>query len=114
MAGSRRADCKSDWKPYLHVANVACGGPFGLFFTLLILRRWRLRPQAVAGSLEKEHAMPVGAVKFFNSDNGYGFIAPDGGGTDIFVLIRSVERGGMQTLNEDQRMNYEVETDLNG
>lgn len=58
--------------------------------------------------------MPVGTVKFFNSDKGYGFIAPDGGGTDSFVHISAVERAGLQTLTQDQRVKYDIETDQRG
>lgn len=58
--------------------------------------------------------MPVGTVKFFNTDKGYGFIAPDGGGADSFVHISAVERAGMDTLNKDQRVQYEIETDRRG
>ena len=58
--------------------------------------------------------MPVGTVKFFNADKGYGFIAPDGGGEDSFVHISAVQAAGMQTLNKDQRLSYEVETGRNG
>ena len=58
--------------------------------------------------------MPVGTVKFFNSDKGYGFIAPDDGSTDSFVHISAVERAGMGTLNKDQRVKYELETDRRG
>jgi len=58
--------------------------------------------------------MPVGTVKFFNSDKGYGFIAPDGGGNDSFVHISAVERAGLGTLAKDQRLRYEVETDQRG
>ena len=58
--------------------------------------------------------MPVGTVKFFNSDKGYGFIAPDGGGKDSFVHISAVERAGMATLSQDQRLRYEVEADRRG
>ena len=58
--------------------------------------------------------MPVGTVKFFNSDKGYGFIAPDGGGADSFVHISAVERAGMGTLQKDQRVKFEVETDRRG
>jgi CspA family cold shock protein len=58
--------------------------------------------------------MPVGTVKFFNTDKGYGFIAPDGGGNDSFVHISAVERAGLATLNKDQRVQYEVETDQRG
>ena len=58
--------------------------------------------------------MPVGTVKFFNTDKGYGFIAPDDGAPDNFVHISAVERSGMSTLNKDQRVKYELETDQRG
>ena len=58
--------------------------------------------------------MPVGTVKFFNSDKGYGFIQPDDDGNDSFVHISAVERSGMGTLNKDQRVRYELETDKRG
>lgn len=58
--------------------------------------------------------MPIGTVKFFNTDKGYGFIAPDGGGNDSFVHISAVERAGMQTLDKDQRISYEIEVDNRG
>jgi len=58
--------------------------------------------------------MPIGTVKFFNSDKGYGFIAPEDGGNDSFVHISAVERAGMATLNKDQRVSYEIETDRRG
>ncbi len=58
--------------------------------------------------------MPVGTVKFFNTDKGYGFIAPDDGAPDNFVHISAVERSGMTTLNKDQRIKYELETDQRG
>lgn len=58
--------------------------------------------------------MPIGTVKFFNADKGYGFIAPEDGGSDSFVHISAVERAGMATLNKDQRLSYEIETGKNG
>ena len=58
--------------------------------------------------------MPVGTVKFFNTDKGYGFIAPDNGGGDAFVHISAVERAGMATLDKDQRVKYELETEKRG
>jgi CspA family cold shock protein len=58
--------------------------------------------------------MPIGTVKFFNTDKGYGFIAPEDGGSDSFVHISAVERAGMATLNKDQRLSYEIETDRRG
>jgi len=58
--------------------------------------------------------MPTGTVKFFNIDKGYGFIQPDGSGNDAFVHISAVEKAGMRTLNKDQRITYELETDDRG
>ena len=58
--------------------------------------------------------MPVGVVKFFNPDTGFGFIQPDDGTSDSFVHISAVERAGMSTLNKDQRIQYELETDKRG
>ena len=52
-----------------------------------------------------------GTVKFFNAERGYGFIKPDDGGRDIFVHISAVERAGMSTLNEGQRLTYEIVTE---
>lgn len=58
--------------------------------------------------------MPVGTVKFFNTEKGYGFIAPDGGGEDSFVHISAVQAAGMHSLDKDQRLSYEVEIGRNG
>ncbi len=58
--------------------------------------------------------MPVGTVKFFNTDKGYGFIAPDGGGNDSFVHISAVQAAGMGTLEQNQRVSYDIETDRRG
>jgi len=61
--------------------------------------------------MSKEAAMAVGTVKWFNAMKGYGFIAPDGGGKDVFVHVSAVEAAGMGGLNEGQRVSYEVTTD---
>ncbi|HEX8258279.1 MAG TPA: cold-shock protein [Allosphingosinicella sp.] len=58
--------------------------------------------------------MPIGTVKFFNIDKGYGFIQPEGGGNDAFVHITAVEAAGMRTLDRDQRVSYELEQDRRG
>ena len=58
--------------------------------------------------------MPIGTVKFFNTDKGYGFISNEDGSGDAFVHITAVERAGMGTLNKDQRISYELETGRNG
>lgn len=58
--------------------------------------------------------MITGTVKFFNSDKGFGFIAPESGGPDAFVHISAVERAGMGTLSPDQRISYDLETNPRG
>ena len=58
--------------------------------------------------------MTTGTVKFFNENKGYGFIAPDGGGNDAFVHISAVERSGMRTLRQDQRVSYDLQEDRRG
>ena len=58
--------------------------------------------------------MPAGTVKFFNETKGYGFIAPEEGGSDAFVHITAVERAGLRTLQLNQRVSYELEQDRRG
>ena len=55
--------------------------------------------------------MSTGTVKWFNPQKGYGFIQPDEGGKDVFVHISAVERAGMQTLREGQKISYELTQD---
>jgi CspA family cold shock protein len=55
--------------------------------------------------------MATGTVKFFNTTKGYGFIAPENGDKDVFVHISAVERAGLGTLNEGQRVEFEVVTE---
>jgi len=55
--------------------------------------------------------MATGVVKWFNSQKGFGFIQPDGGGQDVFVHISAVERAGMSGLNEGQKVSFELEKD---
>ena len=58
--------------------------------------------------------MPIGTVKFFNTDKGYGFISPEDGGKDSFVHISAVQAAGMHSLEKDQRVSYDVEMGRNG
>jgi CspA family cold shock protein len=59
--------------------------------------------------------MPMsGVVKFFNGERGYGFIKPDDGGRDVFVHITAVEHAGLKSLNEGQRIQFDVEPDKKG
>lgn len=55
--------------------------------------------------------MATGTVKWFNGQKGFGFIQPDNGGPDVFVHISAVERAGMRSLNEGQKISYEIEVD---
>jgi CspA family cold shock protein len=55
--------------------------------------------------------MAVGTVKWFNAQKGYGFIQPETGGKDVFVHISAVERAGMGTLNEGQRISFDIARD---
>jgi len=52
--------------------------------------------------------MPSGRIRFFNTDRGYGFIAPDDGGSDVFVHVHDIEVAGMKTLAAGQLLAYEV------
>ena len=55
--------------------------------------------------------MAIGTVKFFNTQKGFGFIQPDDGSKDVFVHITAVEKAGMRSLNEGQKISYEIVTE---
>src|SRR5947208_12946977 len=81
-------------------------GAFGSFF---LLCRCSLQ-----STMRRNRRMPTGTVKFFNESKGFGFIQPEGGGADAFVHISDVERSGMSSLRENQRVSYDVEQDQRG
>ena len=56
----------------------------------------------------------TGTVKFFNTTKGFGFIAPEGGSKDVFVHISALERSGMRSLNEGQKVSFDLEKDRQG
>ena len=58
--------------------------------------------------------MPTGTVKWFNATKGFGFIAPDDGGKDVFVHISAVERAGLSDLNEGAKVTFDLENDRQG
>lgn len=58
--------------------------------------------------------MATGTVKWFNTEKGYGFIAPETGGKDVFVHISAVQRSGLTGLADNQKVSYEIETGRNG
>ena len=58
--------------------------------------------------------MAIGTVKFFNTDKGFGFIAPEGGGKDVFVHASAIEAAGMRSLSEGQRVSFDTQPDAKG
>jgi CspA family cold shock protein len=58
--------------------------------------------------------MATGTVKWFNATKGFGFIAPDGGGKDVFVHVSAVQRAGLRTLNEGQKVAYDMSSGRDG
>lgn len=58
--------------------------------------------------------MPTGTVKWFNTTKGYGFIAPDDGGKDVFVHISAVERSGLRELADNQKISYDLKEGRDG
>jgi CspA family cold shock protein len=58
--------------------------------------------------------MAIGTVKFFNISKGFGFIAPDDGGKDVFVHASAVEAAGMRSLNEGQKVSFDIQPDAKG
>jgi cold shock protein len=73
-------------------------------------------PDAVGGAMwgEEFSMAQTGVVKFFNTERGYGFVKPDDGGRDVFVHITAVEAAGLKSLNEGQRISFDVEPDKKG
>jgi cold shock protein len=58
--------------------------------------------------------MTIGTVKFFNSGKGFGFVAPEGGGKDVFVHVSAVEAAGLTVLAEGQRISFDTQSDAKG
>ncbi|MGQ0741412.1 MAG: cold-shock protein [Alphaproteobacteria bacterium] len=58
--------------------------------------------------------MTIGTVKFFNATKGFGFIAPEGGGKDVFVHATAVEAAGLRTLSEGQKVSFDIQPDARG
>jgi cold shock protein len=58
--------------------------------------------------------MTIGTVKFFNTDKGFGFIAPEGGSKDVFVHATAVEAAGMRSLSEGQKVSFDEQPDAKG
>jgi CspA family cold shock protein len=63
---------------------------------------------------KENHMATTGTVKFFNAQKGFGFITPEGGNKDVFVHISAVERSGLGTLNDGQKVSFDTEADRQG
>ncbi|SMG53964.1 Cold shock protein, CspA family [Paracoccus sp. J56] len=68
----------------------------------------------VSGIFERNSTMANGTVKWFNSNKGFGFIAPEAGSKDVFIHISALERAGIHHLNDGQAIAYDIERDRNG
>jgi CspA family cold shock protein len=71
-------------------------------------------PHGVGSKMTGDTEMANGTVKWFNATKGFGFIAPDEGGKDVFVHISGVERSGLKGLNDNQKVTYELEKGRDG
>ena len=76
--------------------------------------RRRISRRAYSLLILKDLTMATGTVKWFNSMKGYGFIEPDDGGKDAFVHISAVERAGLGSLNEGQKVSFDLQPGQNG
>jgi CspA family cold shock protein len=64
--------------------------------------------------MSEDQPMTIGTVKFFNTTKGFGFIAPEGGGKDVFVHATAVEMAGMSSLAEGQKVSFDIQPDAKG
>jgi CspA family cold shock protein len=76
-----------------------------------IPRRRALLARVISTRLQEYNPMAMGTVKWFNPEKGYGFIQPDDGQRDVFVHISAVERSGLRSLQEGQKVSFEITTD---
>jgi CspA family cold shock protein len=70
--------------------------------------------RAAGNEKTKEEHMTIGTVKFFNTAKGFGFIAPEGGGKDVFVHISALEAAGLRALSEGQKVSFDIQPDARG
>jgi CspA family cold shock protein len=127
ISARRRINARLDFAPCnLHMASIDVGrmtGPLRLAFrrrarfrhflqksNLAALARSSVRARTRVHR-EKRKYMNTGTVKWFNNQKGFGFIQPTNGGNDVFVHISAVERAGMSTLNEGQKISYDIVAD---
>jgi CspA family cold shock protein len=79
------------------------------FFTPVCATARSAEPQSFKGK-----DMTIGTVKFFNTAKGFGFIAPEDGGKDVFVHMTAVEAAGMRSLSEGQKVSFDIQPDARG
>lgn len=79
---------------------------FSLNFDCRLVPRWAA--QLIIHETRRDIVMTIGTVKFFNATKGFGFIAPEAGGNDVFVHVTAVERAGMGSLAEGQKVSFEA------
>jgi cold shock protein len=84
------------------------------FQTMIGTQSHRLSSGLSVTPMHEDHHMSIGTVKFFNTTKGFGFISPDGGGKDVFVHATAVETAGMRSLEEGQRVSFDVQPDARG
>jgi CspA family cold shock protein len=77
-----------------------------------IEREERVRPSPEGSKRRK--TMATGTVKWFNADKGFGFIAPDDGSEDVFAHFSAIQSGGYRSLNEDQKVEFDIEQGQKG
>jgi CspA family cold shock protein len=90
--------------------------PKTLLKTDVLVFHVRVRRWSPARNLLKiqRKKMTIGTVKFFNTAKGFGFIAPEGGGKDVFVHVSAVEAAGLRSLNEGQKVSFDIQPDARG
>jgi CspA family cold shock protein len=82
--------------------------------TAPLLSSDNVHPRRSRGAQAAGVNMTIGTVKFFNADKGFGFIAPEGGGKDVFVHASAIEAAGMRSLAEGQRVSFDTQPDAKG
>ena len=106
--------------PYVSLIELACRISYLRVKALWLVFSFKFDCTATSGTEPGgEHSMPIertiamntGTVKFFNANKGFGFIQPDTGGADVFVHISAVERAGLSTIVEGQKLTYDVVRD---
>jgi len=80
----------------------------------MIVRRYNRLGMSLRRIMTGKNSMTIGTVKFFNTSKGFGFISPEGGGKDVFVHATAVEAAGMRTLQEGQKVSFDVVPDARG